>query len=198
MRIISGKYKGRILNEFKVKNHSDLRPTTDKNRETLFNILQNSKILKDFKFEIENSVVLDGFCGTGSVGFEALSRGAKFVTFIDSNKNHIEIAKSNAKLLNEIENCEFLCSDIAKVNFKFGLDKQYNFIFLDPPYNSNNLLVDALQNLNNNGLILQNTLIVLEYSSEEKIQMEFEKQFNLEIFDKRKYGKTIFAFLKKL
>ena len=65
MRIIAGKHKGRVLNEFKAKNYTDLRPTTDRNREALFNILQNSKILKECGFELIDSVVLDGFCGTG-------------------------------------------------------------------------------------------------------------------------------------
>jgi 16S rRNA (guanine966-N2)-methyltransferase len=189
MRIISGKHRGRILKEFTVKNHSDLRPTTDKNRESLFNILENSKVLKELGFSLVEALVLDGFCGTGSVGLECVSRGAELVTFVDNNKTHIEIAKNNAKILNETEKCEFLCKDITKdvLNIRYP----YDLIFLDPPYKKD-LIVNTLENLKNNNCINENTIIVLEYSTGEK----FELAEDFQVIDERKYGKTIFQFLK--
>ena len=111
-----------------------LHPIGAKQHTTKF--LQNSKILKEFDFDLQDSTVLDGFCGTGSVGFEALSRGAEFITFIDNDVKHINIVKGNAKLLGEEKNCEFLCKDITKDYLANCEDGQYNLIFLDPPYDS--------------------------------------------------------------
>ena len=123
MRIIAGKHKGTLLQEFEITNKTDLRPTTDRSRESIFNILENSSILKEQGFLLRGAVVLDGFCGTGSIGLEALSRGAKFVTFVDNNQSHIKIAKANAEKIHELENCEFIHGDVTKL---FGFFFRYN------------------------------------------------------------------------
>ena len=81
MRIISGKFKGKKLAD--IANTKGLRPTTDRNREALFNILFSAKFIKEIDFTIKNASILDMCCGTGAVGFEALSHGAKSVLFID-------------------------------------------------------------------------------------------------------------------
>lgn len=95
-------------------------------------------------FELKNATILDGFCGTGAVGFEALSRGAKFITFIDSNKEHLNIAKKNSELLGTNKNSEFICTNLEKP--LWHNTKNYDLVFLDPPY-KNSILENTLKNL---------------------------------------------------
>jgi 16S rRNA (guanine966-N2)-methyltransferase len=197
MRIIAGKHKGTLLQEFEISNKTDLRPTTDRSRESLFNILENSTILKKQGFSLRGAVVLDGFCGTGSIGLEALSRDAKFVTFIDNNLTHIKIAKANAEKIHELENCEFIHEDITKlsdfsVKSKLNLEQPYDLIFLDPPYKKG-LIKMALDNLLAQNLITSKTIIVIEHASKESADIDISEKFTQ--LDKRKYGKTTFQIL---
>jgi 16S rRNA (guanine966-N2)-methyltransferase len=194
MRIIAGKHRGILLQEFEIANKTDLRPTTDRSRESLFNILENSSILKEHNFSLKNSTILDGFCGTGSVGLEALSRGAKFVTFIDNNQAHIKIAKANAEKTHELENCEFILGDITKLSdFSTKSNQQYDLIFLDPPYKKG-LVTKALDNLLIQNLITNKTIIVIEHASKEDADIKLSDKFTQ--LDKRKYGKATFQILK--
>jgi 16S rRNA (guanine966-N2)-methyltransferase len=188
MRIISGKFKGKKLIEFKLKDRQNLRPTSDRNRESLFNILINSSKLKEVGFNLRNATILDGFCGTGAVGFEALSRGAKFITFIDIKKEHLNIARKNSKLLDVDNNTEFLCINLGK-ELKENINKNYDLIFLDPPY-KNLILESTLENLIKANYIKKNTVIVIEYEK----RNDFKITEKLKSIDKRKYGKTIFEF----
>ena len=200
MRIIAGKHRGALLQEFELKDKTGLRPTTDRNRESLFNIIENSRILKEQGFSLKDSIILDGFCGTGSVGLEALSRGAKFVTFVEKDKKHIEIAKANAKKIHESQNCEFIRDDITNLSdfsqkSELELEQKYNLIFLDPPYKKG-LIEKSLKELIKNNLIDNNTIIIIEHSSKERdeINQDMEKDFIK--LDERKYGKTTFQILK--
>jgi 16S rRNA (guanine966-N2)-methyltransferase len=188
MRIITGKFKGRKLAEFKLKNTQNLRPTSEKSRSALFNILINSPILKGYGFKLENATIFDGFCGTGAIGFEALSRNAKFVTFADSSQKHLTIAKQNSDLLNIQDNAEFLSVNLEKALQKTQRD--YDLIFLDPPY-KNSIFKNTLDNLLNAGYIKENTVIVIEYGKRNK----YEITEKFKSIDSRKYGKTIFEFL---
>ena len=191
MRIIAGKHKGRKLNDcYKLK---DLRPTTDRNKESLFNILTSAKFLKDLDFDLTKRHLLDVFSGSGAISFEALSRGVKSVTLIEKNSNHLELSKQNAKILGEEKNCEFINFDISKPIFKSH--KQYDLIFIDPPYQSN-LLEVSIQNLINANFIAKNAIIIFEYSVYEKLDLE--KLQNLEFLADRKYSKTIFSYFRKV
>ena len=185
MRIISGTHRGRILADCSRLN--DLRPTTDRNRESLFNILNSSKILKEIDFDLGNSDLLDLFCGSGAVSFEALSRGVKSATLIDNNSKHLQIAKQNAEMLKE-NNISFFQSDLSKPLFSTG--KEYNFIFIDPPY-SKNLIDKTLDNLITANWIKNGALIVIEHAKEELIKLG--EHFKL--LDQRQYGISIFTFL---
>lgn len=185
MRIIAGKYKGRKLAEFE---HKKLRPTSDKNRESLFNILINSSILKEYGFELKGSTVLDGFCGTGSVGFETLSRGAKFVTFIDNNKVSLSIAKKNDLLLDTSDQTEFLCADLRQLS-RTGV-KTYDLIFLDPPYAYEDTQ-KAVKSLIKNGYVTQKTILIIEYESRRNLELGNA----LKSLFKKRYGNTTFEFL---
>lgn len=121
MRVITGSARGRKL--ITLEGEEVIRPTADKVKEALFSIIQ---------FEIEGASVLDLFAGSGQLGIEALSRGAKNATFVDHSRDAVEIIKQNLKNTNLFSQSVVLNSD----SFAFLLNKkeQYDIIFLDPPY----------------------------------------------------------------
>ncbi len=192
MRIISGKHKGRkLLDCYKLKN---LRPTTNRNRECLFNILLSASFLQEINFDLKKCNLLDVFSGSGSISFEALSRGLKSATLIDNNTENLETSKKNAKILNEEKNCNFINFDLSRNLFKNN--KNYNLIFIDPPYNQN-LITSTIKNLNKNNFIGDNALIIIEHSKYEKLDHNEIKKESLELILEKKYSKTTFSFFIK-
>ena len=187
MRIITGKHRGRKLLE--CKDFRTLRPTSDKNRENLFNVLFSSGKIRQTGFEIENCNFLDVFCGSGAVALEAISRGTKSASLIDNNRDHLDLAKANAELLKE-NDLEFFCFDATKPIFKNR--QQYNLIFIDPPYYKN-LAAIAATNLLNAGWIADDALIVIEHFLDENLESLTDK---FELMEQRKYKETIFSFYK--
>jgi len=181
MRIVSGKFRGRKL--AKSDHLKSLRPTTDRNRESLFNILFSS----GFKFE--NAQILDLCCGSGAVAFEALSRGAESATLIDLDRKHLEITKKNSEILGVENQIEIICADAKKLpeNKKF-----FDLIFIDPPYSQDYLPI--IESLLQKNWIEKNSLIVVEFRSE-KIESHSRCE-TLQIIDSRSYGETSFLFLK--
>ena len=172
MRIISGKYRGMVLVEFKGEN---IRPTADRVKESLFNILYSS---------VSGARVLDMFCGSGNLGIECLSRGADSVHFNDISKDSLAVLKKNLSRIEgkyKITNCDFSCC--------MERGERYDLIFIDPPYASDCGL-KALK-------------IVAGHLSEDGIAIfEWDKSFEgnidgLEKVDERKYGKTYLYFFKK-
>jgi 16S rRNA (guanine966-N2)-methyltransferase len=135
MRIISGNFKSRKI--FSDSRTSKIRPTSDRARETLFNILTN-------KIELNDTQVLDLFSGTGSFGFETISRGADFCTFVDLTSLSRSLISKTADSFNCSDNIEFIKSDsliyLSKVHSEFDI------IFADPPYNYKyyNKLIDLV------------------------------------------------------
>ena len=185
MRIIAGKYKTRKLVD--TKRFKDLRPTTDTNRENLFNILSSSKAIKNTGFELQNCDLLDVFCGTGAISLEAISRGVKSATLIDNSQKHLAVAQENASLLKETS-LEYFYFDLSKPVRKSL--KQYNLIFIDPPY-SKNLAAIAVANLLDSNWISSKALIIIEHSRAEDLQ---PLEARLSLLEQRKYGETIFSF----
>lgn len=179
MRIISGKFRGRKL--AKSDHLKSLRPTTDKNRESLFNILSFNK----FGFELRDSNILDLCCGSGAIGFEALSRGAKSVTFVDNNREHLELVKKNSAILGVENEAEIVCADAR--NFA-KTQNIFDLIFIDPPYHQD--CESIIKNLLGNSLIAEKTLVVVEAKELPQILLQ-----TIEI---RSYGLTKFFFLKKI
>ncbi len=174
MRIVGGKYKGRVLNEFK---GNDIRPTSDMVRESLFNILQ---------FRIYGKAFLDLCAGTGAMGIEALSRGAGKVIFNDSAKKSLELLKGNLKKLNVSEQYNVLNFDAVTLLKNGG---EYDFIFIDPPYKSDvkqRVLEVAHLALAPDGLV------ILE--DEKPWETELD---NLQVIDRRKYGRVHLTFFEK-
>jgi 16S rRNA (guanine966-N2)-methyltransferase len=122
MRVIAGSLKGRRL---KTPSWEGLRPTSDKLRETLFNILAS---------RIPGARVLDGFAGTGAVGIEALSRGAAHVTFIDSDRRAAALIAQNLKLCGIEAGYTVERGSVATVLRRLPADALFDVIVLDPPY----------------------------------------------------------------
>lgn len=169
MRIISGKHGGRVLKTF---DGTDIRPTSDRAKQALFNIFQNRIMGSDF---------YDGFCGSGSVGIEALSRGAT-VVFTDKSTESIKLTKANLKLINE--NAEVYREDC--ISYLSRTSKHFDFIFLDPPYKIDDGIT-ALQVIDRRKLLNDGGVAVLE--KDEVVNLTFE---NLVFEGSRKYGKAYF------
>ena len=158
IRIIGGKWKGKKI-YFNL--NDDLRPTPDRAKETLFNWLGQ---------DLSQMSCLDLFSGTGALGLEALSRGAKKVTFVEKNKDYLQKIKIVYLEMSEKEDCDFFCAECLEWVQNNSSKAKYDLIFIDPPFNKN--LIDTL--LSN---ILRRELL----SERGKIYFEFEKKLDLEI-----------------
>ncbi len=179
MKIISGKYKGRNILGFNIEG---TRPTQDRVKENLFNIINE---------DIKDKVVLDLFAGSGNLGLEALSREAKFCYFNDSNKKAINTINKNIKTMN-IDNCKVL-----NMNYKKALDyfrnnnTNFDIVFLDPPYNTN-YIEDSISLLND--LVKENGIIICESNDLDKVV--YDEKFDC--VKQKKYGDKYIVILKKI
>lgn len=177
LRIIAGKYRSRVLQQPNLKT---TRPTLDRVRESLFNIIQS---------EISDSIVLDCFAGSGSFCLEALSRNAKKAIAIEKDKFAYEIIKKNAQSLNET-NIEIRLMD--SLNYLKNEKKIiFDFIYLDPPYKLD-IIYQSLELILKNKLLKNNGKIIIETS----IEKQFQIPNGLEIVDQRIYGRTKLIFIK--
>ena len=180
MRVIAGTCKGRRLVAPK---GTRTRPALDRIKESIFSIL----------FDVSGQKVLDLFAGSGSVGIEALSRGAIHATFVENDSAALRALTSN------IISCGFeKLSTIMKQDVSRALDKlakhnsSYDLIFVDPPY-SKNLVNKTLAKLGASNLTHKGTRIVVEHHPKEPI----EEIAGLVLTDTRKYGQTLISFLEK-
>lgn len=160
MRIIAGKYKNRVIPSLK---NSDYRPSTTKFREALFSILSSGEFADNSP--VDASDVLDLFAGTGSLSFEALSRGAKSITLIDNNKEHLQIAKEFATKIGEEENVKFLL--LSAISLPQSAHK-YSLVFMDPPY-YNQFVEKALISLIQNRWLEDKAIIAIEMEKREEL-----------------------------
>jgi len=151
MRIISGELKSRKIKTIKV---SELRPATDRYRETLFNILRHY-------INFDGIEVLDLYAGTGAVGFEAISRGAKTCTFVEKDFQTYKLIIENASELG-IENKLRVIKDTAE-NFTRKTSDKFDLIFADPPYKSDTIYI-VYQNIINRNLIKDGGVLVIQRS----------------------------------
>lgn len=180
MRIISGTAKGTNLYTLK----GDLtRPTLDRVKESVFNIIQN---------EIRDSLFLDLFSGSGAIGLEAASRGAKEVVMCDSSKDAIEVIRKNI-------NKTHLQDKIKLYNLDYEilinrLEGQFDFIYLDPPYKSN-FILKSLKKLLDKQLLNCKSIIIAE-TEELSILKEEIEILGFNILDVRKYGRAYIIFMK--
>ena len=184
MRIISGISKGKKLYEPK-----DLltRPLKDLTKESIFNIIAHSN---KFKIELKGSNILDLFSGTGSFGLECLSRGSKFITFVENYKEVLPVLKSNIIKLNFQENSKIIEKDIINdLSFKI-FKMKFDIIFLDPPYKEKKLF-KLLENIIQSNLLKHEGVIIIH--RHKKDVCEFPEKFR--IIEEKLYGisKVIFV-----
>jgi 16S rRNA (guanine(966)-N(2))-methyltransferase RsmD len=182
MRIISGFLKGRKIVSPK---GLSVRPTSDKVREAIFDILQ---------FQIEGCEILDLFAGTGCFGIEAISRRAKKTFFIECEKSFSSDLVSLVKKLNISDSCEVLNCDFQKgIGILKKRNLKFDIIFADPPYNKG--YVDLiLFSLSGNDIIKEQGLVIIEHSKRENAPPIFGF---LQLFKKRTYGDTFVSIYRK-
>ena len=182
MRVIAGKWKSKILNSPKT---TKTRPTLDRVKEALFSMLMPY---------IDDAVVLDLFSGTGNLGIEALSRGAKFVHFNDLNNEAIKVIYSNVELTNYENYAKITKKDYEKCLKSLNEQNiKFDVIFLDPPYEAK-VEEKCLDIISKSNLIHKDTVIVLE-SDKEKIFNETVD--GLRLVDKRTYGRVMLRTYKR-
>ncbi len=182
MRIIGGRFKGLGLTAVgKGDASAHLRPTTDRVRESLFNILGGGK----FGDPVEGALVLDLFAGTGALGLEALSRGAKHVTFVESGRAALALLGSNIAKAKVQAETSVVRSDATRLQRSEG--EPADLVLLDPPYGTalgNKALARAFEL----GWISHDALIVWEDEQEPAMPDGFER------LDARRFGKTWLTF----
>lgn len=188
MRIIAGKLRHQILLDS--SKYKELHPTTDRNRQALFNVFTNGNFLNDINFSLVDANVLDLCCGTGAIGFEAISRGAKHLTAIDNNYEHLTIAKKNAQKLKISNNCNFILADAIKLPV---CNENFDLIFIDPPYSFNYQII--FEELSKKLYFKKNQLVVVESQIKNQSNLENYYQNKFEILGQKIYGNTIFDFL---
>ena len=181
MRIISGKAKGTKLYTLEGTN---TRPTLDRVKESIFNIMQG---------EIQDAKVLDLFSGCGAIGLEFLSRGAEKAVLCDKSKDAIEIIKKNVQKTHMEEQTQIL-----NIDFEECLDKvrnqKFDIIYLDPPY-ATDYILKSIKKIIENEIITNESIIIIETDDEKRILEEI-KNTEVQIVDKRKYGRATIIFLK--
>ena len=183
MRITGGIWKSRKI---VTKNSDKIRPTTDRIRESLFSILESSHVI-----DLQNIRVLDLFAGTGALGFESLSRGAKYCLFVENSAEARMIILRNTEILNASDCSKIYRRDAMRLGVlsgNIGLD--FNLIFLDPPY-GRSLGEKALISARKGHWFARDAMIVLEES--EKAVINVPEGFK-EI-DRRFYGNTMLIFM---
>ena len=188
MRIISGKARGTKL--YTLDGYDTTRPTLDRVKEALF-----SKILSN----IQDGVVLDLFAGSGALGLESLSRGAKKAYLCDSSFKAIKIINENIKKTHFENDTIVISKDYNSALMELNDKKIYfDIIFLDPPYNTD-FAIKATDYIINNNMLNQDGIIVIETDNEEKTIKDFDflKQDEFIVSDVKKYGKVYLIFLRR-
>ena len=175
MRVISGKARRTVL---KTLEGLDTRPTTDRIKETLFNMINS---------EMYDCSFLDLFSGSGGIGIEALSRGAKKAVFVENNRKAVDCIKENLEKTRLKESASVYEMDVLGYIKKAKVSgERFDVIFMDPPYNKE-IEKDVLYSLADSSIIDEDTLIIIEASMETKFDYLDELGFSVE---KRKEYKT--------
>jgi 16S rRNA (guanine966-N2)-methyltransferase len=182
MRISGGKVKGTRL---KTLPKRSVRPTTSVVRQALFSLLNNRTT--------DWHRVLDLYAGSGTLGIEALSRGAQWVDFVDYRKSCCDLIKTNLKKIGVMESAHVYCCSVSKaVTF---LERSYGIIFVDPPY-SNSTTNNLLENLASSKLLGNNSIIVLCHANRFPLNSDYD---DLHLIEQRRYGDTfIFIYQKEV
>ncbi len=180
MRIISGKYKGHPLVSFDADH---IRPTTDRVKETLFNMIQGY---------VEEARVLDLFSGTGNLGLEALSRGAQEVVFVEKSRKSIQILEKNLQKLKITEGFQIVNKDV--ISFLGNYEGEpFDVIFADPPF-TEQMAHEVMESADLSKVFKSETLMMIESARREKILDDYS---SLTRYNHREFGDKILSFFKK-
>lgn len=183
MRIIAGKYRGTVLAEVGQGDaEAHLRPTSDRVRESVFSMLTHHDVLLGAR-------VLDLFAGTGALGLEALSRGAKEVCFVENGRTGQRLVAENIKKLRADAETTLMRNDATQLGARIAVP--FDLVFLDPPYGKG-LGQLALSGADRNGWLGREAMIVWEENAPMNAPAGFQR------IDKRKYGDTHVTLLRKL
>ncbi|MEP2530217.1 16S rRNA (guanine(966)-N(2))-methyltransferase RsmD [Shimia sp.] len=184
MRVIAGQFRGTALASVgKGDAGAHLRPTTDRVRESLFNVLMGGK----FGDPISDARVLDLFAGTGALGLEALSRGAATVVFVDDGRKAGSLIRENIRLTRSKSDCRLISRDATRLPANDATP--FDLVFLDPPYGKG-MGLRALEAASAGGWIAPGALIVWEENAPQIAPQGFG------LLDQRKYGDTHVTFLE--
>lgn len=181
MRIIAGKARSLPL---KTISGTDTRPTTDRIKETLFNML--APYLYDCQF-------LDLFAGSGQIGLEAISRGAEKAVFVENNRKAAACIEENIAFTGFTEECTLLVSDATSAIRRMQGRESFDLVFMDPPYGKG-LESDALQAMAVSGIIHEDSLIVVETSL--GADLSYAADFGYEITKEKTYRTNQHIFLR--
>lgn len=182
MRIIAGAMKGRKLKEFEGR---DIRPTSDRTREALFNLLMHGAY---GGHDIVGQHVVDLCCGTGAIGLEALSRGARMATFIDQDKRSLALARDNATHCAVLPSCQFVAADAARLP---TAREAAQLVVIDAPYDKP-LVAPAYSSLRSTGWFAPEALFVVELRRDTPLPA----LPGATPIDTRHYGKTSLHLLR--
>jgi len=182
MRIITGKARGLHLN---VPKNYDVRPTADRVKESLFNII-GSKIV--------DAAVLDLFAGSGNLGLESWSRGARLVQFVDNSRVSLRLTESNIQKCRAEADCKVLKHDAeAAVDLLYKQGQRFDLVFVDPPYNKG-WVQKILVKLEKNPILAESGWLVAEHSMHDDIAIAVSDGY--EIFRRQQYGETVLTFIR--
>lgn len=184
MRIISGTAKGTKLYTL---DGLTTRPTLDRVKESLFNIIYD---------KIEDSVVLDLFSGSGAIGLEFASRGARKVYLCDKSKEACKIIEKNIEKTHLAEKVELFNTDFLNTIKKLE-NKKVDIVYLDPPYKTD-FIEMAMKELIMANILEENTIIIAETDEKDRIIKNIEEIKEVQIIDQRKYGRANILFLERM
>lgn len=185
MRITGGKLGGRRL---VAPEDASVRPTSDRTRQAIFNMLRHKDF--DIGFELDGAAVVDLFAGTGALGIEALSQGARWCLLVDDSADSRALQRENIEALGLIGSTRIWrrdATDLGPLGPSAG--GPFHLAFLDPPYRKN-LIPPALKSLKDGGWLADKALIVIESDAKEEIDLS-----GFELLDERDYGETRLRFL---
>lgn len=184
MRVISGTARGTKLNSIE---SLSTRPTLDRVKESVFNIIQN---------KIPDSIILDLFSGSGAIAIEFLSRGAQKAYLCEKNPIAVKMIYSNLEKTKMVDKTVVINKDYKKTIELLEMQNvQFDFVYIDPPYQAN-VAVDSVKRILLSNLLNEKGNMIIETDDEKREILELEK-LNVEITDIRKYGRVSLIFLAK-
>ena len=182
MRVIAGKYKSRQLKAVPSKL---TRPTTDKNKENLYNMIGPY---------FDGGICLDLFAGSGGIGIEALSRGAKEAVFVEKNPKAMECVKENLKFTRLEKKGLTLTKDVMNALYQLEGEKVFDFVFMDPPYNMG-FEKRVLEYLAGSDLIYEDTVIIVEASLD--TDFGYLPELGYSLIKEKRYKTNKHVFIEK-